>query len=89
MSWVYIMGNVFCEKLVVDGDAVPSDVAKFAAKALVDLAKERSNTEIDSLYITGAKQIEITKERTAVVVYFPVPLLKTFRQVGVRCRIRM
>ncbi|KAG2211204.1 40S ribosomal protein S7 [Mucor mucedo] len=60
--------------------AAPADETELSiAQALVDL--QSNIPELKQLYITAAKEIELGAGKKAIVIFVPVPLVKSFNKV--------
>ncbi|CAG9464993.1 unnamed protein product [Pedinophyceae sp. YPF-701] len=70
------------KKILKENGAEPDEFEESVAQALFDL--EATNAELKAelrdLYITGAKEIDVSAARKAVLIYVPYRLLKAYHK---------
>eukprot|EP00959_Pyramimonas_sp_CCMP1952_P150693 3153660-Pyramimonas_sp.AAC.2 len=73
-------------KILKDKAAEPDEFEESVAQALFDLEATNSELKADlkDLYISGAKEMDITTGRKAVVITIPFRLLKQFHKIQQR-----
>lgn len=72
-------------KLVKAGDQKPSELETQVAQALLDLeATSDLKAQLRELHITGAREVDIQGGKKAVIVFVPVPQLKSFQKIQTR-----
>mmetsp|Transcript_34911 Transcript_34911/g.76313 ORF Transcript_34911/g.76313 Transcript_34911/m.76313 type:complete len:193 (-) Transcript_34911:113-691(-) len=73
-------------KIMKDKGAEPDEFEESVAQALFDLEATNSELKADlkDLYISGAKEMDITTGRKAVVITIPFRLLKAFHKIQQR-----
>ncbi|CAB3408130.1 unnamed protein product [Caenorhabditis bovis] len=77
------MPEIIGKLLKSDGKPV-SEIEKQVSQALIDLeTNEEIREQLKELYIVGVKEIEVGN-KTAIIVYVPVPQLKAFHKVQTR-----
>ncbi|CDP16519.1 unnamed protein product [Coffea canephora] len=74
------------KKIHKDKDAEPSEFEESVAQALFDLesTKQEFKSDLKDLYINSAIQIDVLRNRKAVVIHVPYRLRKAFRKIHVR-----
>lgn len=73
-------------KIAKPAGVEPTDFENSVAQALFDLEATNSElkTELRDLYISGAREIDVTATRKAVLIQVPYRLLKAFHKVQVK-----
>lgn len=74
------------KKVVKPAGQEPNELEASVAQALTDLessAHELKN-ELRDLYITAAKEVDVGAGKKAVILFVPVPLLKSFHRIQSR-----
>jgi len=72
-------------KLVKQGDQKPSELESQVAQTLLDLeATTDLRAQLRELFITGAREVDIQGSKKAIIIFVPVPQLKSFQKIQVR-----
>jgi len=72
-------------KIVKEKNAEPDEFEKQVAHALFELeASSDLKAELKDLFISGARQVDLGKGKSAAVVFVPFRLLRSFRKVQTR-----
>ncbi|RMZ95576.1 40S ribosomal S7 [Brachionus plicatilis] len=72
-------------KLVKAGDQKPSELETQVAQTLLDLeATSDIKAQLRELHITGAREVDITGGKRAIIMFVPVPQLKSFQKIQPR-----
>jgi len=72
-------------KLIKAGDQKPSELETQVAQALLDLeATSDLKAQLREVHITGAREVDIQGGKKAVIVFVPVPQLKSFQKIQAR-----
>ena len=65
-------------KVVKPNNGTPDELEKSIGEALLDLEVNSDlKTQLRELYITGAKEMEVGDKKKCLIVFVPVPLLKS------------
>mmetsp|Transcript_37336 Transcript_37336/g.88253 ORF Transcript_37336/g.88253 Transcript_37336/m.88253 type:complete len:196 (+) Transcript_37336:15-602(+) len=74
------------KKIVKDGDAPIDAFEEQVAQAIFDLqvAQNDMKADLQDLYITSAKEVEVSAGRKAVIIHVPFRLLKSFHRIQQR-----
>lgn len=68
-------------KLVKQGDQKPSDLENQVAQTLLDLETNSDlKTQLRLLYITGAREVDVHGGKKAIIMFVPVPQLRSFQK---------
>ena len=69
-------------KLVKAGDQKPTELETQIAQTLVDLeATSDIKAQLRELYITGARELDVQGGKKAVILFVPVPQLRSFQKI--------
>lgn len=69
-------------KLVKPGDQKPSELETQVAQTLLDLeATSDIKAQLRELFITGAREVDIAGGKKAIILFVPVPQLKSFQKI--------
>ena len=72
-------------KLVKSGDQKPSELEVQVAQNLLDLeATSDLKAQLRELYITGAREIDLAGGKKSVIIFVPVPQLRSFQKIQSR-----
>lgn len=72
-------------KLVKPGDQKPSELESQIAQTLLDLeANSDIKAQLHQLYITGAREVDLAGGKKAVILFVPVPQLRSFQKMQSR-----
>lgn len=72
-------------KLVKPGDQKPTELEVQVAQNLLDLeASSDLKAQLRELYITGAREIDIAGGKKSVILFVPVPQLRSFQKIQSR-----
>lgn len=72
-------------KLIKKGDQKPSELETQVAQTLLDLeANTDLKAQLRELHITGAREVDIHGGKKAVILFVPVPQLKSFQKIQSR-----
>merc|ERR1712002_1208313 len=77
-------GTMF-QKIVKAGGEQPDELEKSIGEALLDLeVNSDQKNQLRELYITSAKELEVGDKRKCIIIFVPVPLLRSFNKIQVR-----
>jgi len=69
-------------KLIKQGDQKPSELETQVAQTLLDLeATSDLKAQLRELHITGAREVDIAGGKKAVIMFVPVPQLRSFQKI--------
>jgi len=69
-------------KLVKSGDQKPTELETQLAQTLLDLeANTDLKAQLRELHITGAREVDVYGGKKSIIVYVPVPQLKSFQKI--------
>lgn len=69
-------------KLVKPGDQKPSELETQIAQSLLDLeATSDLKMQLRELHITGAREVDIAGGKKSVILFVPVPQLRSFQKI--------
>ena len=72
-------------KLVKPGDQKPSELETQIAQTLLDLeATSDIKAQLRELHITGAREVDLQGGKKAIILFVPVPQLKSFQKIQSR-----
>jgi len=72
-------------KLVKPGDQKPSELELQVAQNLLDLeATSELKAQLRELYITGARELDVAGGKKSVILFVPVPQLRSFQKIQSR-----
>lgn len=72
-------------KLVKPGDQRPSELESQVAQTLLDLeATTDLKAQLRELHITGAREVDIQGGKKAIIIFVPVPQLRSFQKIQSR-----
>lgn len=72
-------------KLVKAGDQRPTELETQVAQTLLDLeATTDLKAQLRELHITGAREVDISGGKKAIIIFVPVPQLKNFQKIQSR-----
>jgi small subunit ribosomal protein S7e len=72
-------------KLVKPGDQKPTELETQIAQTLLDLeATSDIKAQLRELYITGAREVDIAGGKKAIILFVPVPQLRSFQKIQSR-----
>jgi small subunit ribosomal protein S7e len=72
-------------KLVKPGDQKPTELEVQVAQNLLDLeASSDLKAQLRELYITGAREIDVAGGKKSVILFVPVPQLRSFQKIQSR-----
>lgn len=72
-------------KIVKQGDQRPSELETQVAQTLLDLeATSDLKAQLRELHITGAREVDISGGKKAIILFVPVPQLKNFQKIQPR-----
>jgi len=72
-------------KLVKPGDQKPTELETQIAQTLLDLeATSDIKAQLRELYITGAREVDTQGGKKAIILFVPVPQLKSFQRIQPR-----
>jgi small subunit ribosomal protein S7e len=72
-------------KLVKPGDQKPTELETQIAQTLLDLeATSDIKAQLRELYITGAREVDTQGGKKAIILFVPVPQLKSFQKIQPR-----
>ena len=72
-------------KLVKAGDQRPTELETQVAQTLLDLeATTDLKAQLRELHITGAHEVDISGGKKAIIIFVPVPQLKSFQKIQSR-----
>jgi len=72
-------------KLVKAGDQRPTELETQVAQTLLDLeATTDLKAQLRELHITGAREVDISGGKKAIIIFVPVPQLKSFQKIQSR-----
>jgi len=72
-------------KLVKPGDQKPSELESQIAQTLLDLeANSDIKAQLHQVYITGAREVDLAGGKKAVILFVPVPQLRSFQKMQSR-----
>jgi small subunit ribosomal protein S7e len=70
------------KKIVKDGDAPVDAFEEQVAQAIFDLQVQTDmKADLQDLFITSAKEVEVSAGRKAVIIHVPFRLLKSFHAI--------
>eukprot|EP01137_Pigoraptor_chileana_P021034 Opistho-2@84232 len=74
------------KKIVKPAGVEPTELEDSVAQALFDLEVNSADlkAELRDLHITGAREVDVGANKKAVILFVPVPLLKSFHKVQTR-----
>jgi len=73
------------QKLVKPGDQKPTELETQVAQTLHDLeATSDIKAQLKELYITGAREVDLSGGKKAIILFVPVPQLKSFQKIQSR-----
>ena len=69
-------------KLVKPADQKPTELESQIAQTLLDLeASSDIKAQLKELYLTGAREVDVAGGKKAVILFVPVPQLKSFQKI--------
>jgi len=72
-------------KLIKKGDQKPSELESQVAQTLLDLeANTDLKAQLRELHITGAREVDVSGGKKAVIMFVPVPQLRSFQKIQSR-----
>ncbi|XP_076302764.1 small ribosomal subunit protein eS7-like [Lasioglossum baleicum] len=72
-------------KIIKSGDAEPDAFEASISQALQELETNSDlKSQLRELYITKAREIEITNDKKCIIIYVPMPKLKAFQKIQTR-----
>jgi len=72
-------------KLIKKGDQKPSELEAQVAQTLLDLeANTDLKAQLRELHITGAREVDVHGGKKAVIMFVPVPQLRSFQKIQSR-----
>lgn len=72
-------------KLVKPGDQKPTELETQVAQTLLDLETSTDlKAQLRELHITGAREVEISGGKKAIILFVPVPQLRSFQKIQSR-----
>jgi len=72
-------------KLVKPGDQKPSELETQIAQTLLDLeATSDIKAQLRELHITGAREVDLQGGKKAIILFVPVPQLRSFQKIQSR-----
>jgi len=72
-------------KLVKPGDQKPTELETQVAQTLLDLeATSDIKAQLRELFITGAREVDLQGGKKAIILFVPVPQLKSFQKIQSR-----
>lgn len=72
-------------KLVKPGDQRPTELETQVAQTLLDLETSTDlKAQLRELHITGAREVDISGGKKAIILFAPVPQLKSFQKIQSR-----
>lgn len=72
-------------KIVKPGDQRPTELETQVAQTLLDLETSTDlKAQLRELHITGAREVEISGGKKAIILFVPVPQLKSFQKIQSR-----
>ncbi|CAF0709762.1 unnamed protein product [Brachionus calyciflorus] len=72
-------------KLVKPGDQKPTELETQVAQTLLDLeATSDIKAQLRELHITGAREVDVAGGKKAIIIFVPVPQLKSFQKIQPR-----
>merc|ERR1711931_567970 len=76
--------NMFSKIVKANGEQ-PDELEKSIGEALLDLEVNSDlKNQLRELYITSAKELEIGDKKRCIIIFVPVPLLRSFNKIQVR-----
>merc|ERR1712198_781643 len=76
--------NMFSKIVKANGEQ-PTELETTIGEALLDLEVNSDlKNQLRELYITSAKELEIGGNRKCILIFVPVPLLRSFNKIQVR-----
>lgn len=73
------------KKIIKDKGVAPTELEEEIAKALFDIevmpTSDTLKTDLRDIYISGAKELEVKQNKTAVIVYFPYRVWKSVKKI--------
>ncbi|EKX38371.1 small subunit ribosomal protein S7e_1, cytoplasmic [Guillardia theta CCMP2712] len=73
------------KKIVKEGDAQPDSFEEQVAQAIFDLQVQTDmKSDLQDLFITSAKEVEVSNGRKAIIIHVPFRLLKSFHRIQQR-----
>merc|ERR1712168_487982 len=76
--------NMFSKIVKANGEQ-PDELEKSIGEALLDLEVNSDlKNQLRELYITSAKELEIGGNKKCIIIFVPVPLLRSFNKIQVR-----
>jgi small subunit ribosomal protein S7e len=65
----------------------PEEIEKNVAQALIDLENNvpELKSDLRALQISAAREIDVRGGKKAIVIFVPVPQLKAFHKIQLRC----